>query len=96
MVHNCYVIVSGISKYAMLHRGDIILTGAPGTVEQIKPGDVVEVEVPASARCAIPSPQRRNGEQIPRLLILLRTIDWTDTSQSKAMRSGLGTAYFRC
>ena len=46
MVHNCYAIVSGISKYATLHPGDIILTGAPGAVEQINPGDVVEVEIP--------------------------------------------------
>ena len=45
MAHNCYAVVSGISKYATLHPGDIILTGAPGAVEQIKPGDVVEVEV---------------------------------------------------
>jgi len=29
-----------------LHPGDIILTGAPGAVEQIKPGDVMEVEIP--------------------------------------------------
>ena len=46
MVHDCYAIVSGISRYATLHPGDIILTGAPGAVEQIKPGDVVEVEIP--------------------------------------------------
>jgi 2-keto-4-pentenoate hydratase/2-oxohepta-3-ene-1,7-dioic acid hydratase in catechol pathway len=46
MVHNCYAVVSGISKYCTLHPGDIILTGAPGAVEQIKPGDVVEVEIP--------------------------------------------------
>ena len=46
MVHNCYAIVSGISKYATLHPGDIVLTGAPGGVEQIHPGDVVEVEIP--------------------------------------------------
>lgn len=46
MVQNCYAIVSGISKYCTLHPGDIILTGAPGAVEQIRPGDVVEVEIP--------------------------------------------------
>jgi 5-oxopent-3-ene-1,2,5-tricarboxylate decarboxylase/2-hydroxyhepta-2,4-diene-1,7-dioate isomerase len=38
--------VSGISKYCTLHPGDIILTGAPGKVEKIDPGDVVEVEIP--------------------------------------------------
>lgn len=46
MVYNCYKIVSGISKYITLHPGDIILTGAPGAVDQLKPGDVVEVEIP--------------------------------------------------
>ena len=46
MVFNCYQIVSGISKYITLHPGDIILTGAPGAVDQLKPGDVVEVEIP--------------------------------------------------
>ena len=46
MAHNCYAVVSGISKYATLHPGDIILTGAPGAVERINPGDVVEVEIP--------------------------------------------------
>ena len=29
-----------------LAPGDIILTGAPGAVEQINPGDVVEVDIP--------------------------------------------------
>lgn len=46
MVRNCYDVVSGISKYCTLYPGDIILTGAPGAVEEIKPGDVVEVEIP--------------------------------------------------
>ena len=27
-------------------NGDIILTGAPGAVEQLSPGDVVEIEIP--------------------------------------------------
>ncbi|HEU0021757.1 MAG TPA: fumarylacetoacetate hydrolase family protein [Dehalococcoidia bacterium] len=38
--------VSGISKYITLNPGDIILTGAPGAVEQLHPGDVVEIEIP--------------------------------------------------
>jgi 2-keto-4-pentenoate hydratase/2-oxohepta-3-ene-1,7-dioic acid hydratase in catechol pathway len=46
MVHDCFSIVSGISKYCTLHPGDIILTGAPGKVEKIAPGDVVEVDIP--------------------------------------------------
>jgi 2-keto-4-pentenoate hydratase/2-oxohepta-3-ene-1,7-dioic acid hydratase in catechol pathway len=46
MVYNCFEIVSGISQYITLHPGDIILTGAPGAVEQLSPGDVVEIEIP--------------------------------------------------
>jgi 2-keto-4-pentenoate hydratase/2-oxohepta-3-ene-1,7-dioic acid hydratase in catechol pathway len=46
MVHDCYAIVSGISKYCTLHPGDIILTGAPGKVERINAGDVIDVEIP--------------------------------------------------
>ena len=52
MVRNCYEIVSGISRYATLHPGDIILTGTPSGVgharnppEFMKPGDVMETEV---------------------------------------------------
>jgi len=46
MVYNCYDIVSGISQFATLRPGDLILTGAPGAVEQLHPGDVVEIEIP--------------------------------------------------
>jgi 2-keto-4-pentenoate hydratase/2-oxohepta-3-ene-1,7-dioic acid hydratase in catechol pathway len=46
MTFNCFEIVSGISEYITLLPGDIILTGAPGAVEQLNPGDVVEVEIP--------------------------------------------------
>ena len=46
MTYGCYETVSGISQYVTLHPGDIILTGAPGAVEQLHPGDVVEVEIP--------------------------------------------------
>ena len=38
MTYDCYDIVSGISKYVTPRPGDIILTGAPGFVEQIRPG----------------------------------------------------------
>jgi 2-keto-4-pentenoate hydratase/2-oxohepta-3-ene-1,7-dioic acid hydratase in catechol pathway len=44
VAHNRCAVVSGISKYCTLHPGDIIR--APGAVEQIKPGDVVKVEIP--------------------------------------------------
>jgi 2-keto-4-pentenoate hydratase/2-oxohepta-3-ene-1,7-dioic acid hydratase in catechol pathway len=46
MTYNCYETVSGISQYVTLHPGDLILTGAPGAVEQLHPGDVVEIEIP--------------------------------------------------
>ena len=46
MTYGCYEIVSGISQYVTLHPGDIILTGAPGAVEQLNLGDDVEIEIP--------------------------------------------------
>ena len=46
MIYDCYATVSGISQFVTLRPGDLILTGAPGAVEQLHPGDVVEVEIP--------------------------------------------------
>jgi 2-keto-4-pentenoate hydratase/2-oxohepta-3-ene-1,7-dioic acid hydratase in catechol pathway len=46
MHHNCWRIVSGISQFVTLRPGDVILTGAPGGVEALHSGDVVEVEIP--------------------------------------------------
>ena len=46
MIYDCYATVSGISQFVTLSPGDLILTGAPGAVEQLHPGDVVEVEIP--------------------------------------------------
>ena len=46
MIHNCYAIVSNMSQYVTLHAGDIITTGAPGSTRSLKPGEVVEVEIP--------------------------------------------------
>jgi 2-keto-4-pentenoate hydratase/2-oxohepta-3-ene-1,7-dioic acid hydratase in catechol pathway len=46
MVYDCFDTVSGISQFVTLRPGDLILTGAPGAVEQLHPGDVVEVEIP--------------------------------------------------
>jgi|TARA_Y100000031_G_C8115989_1_gene335891 5-oxopent-3-ene-1,2,5-tricarboxylate decarboxylase/2-hydroxyhepta-2,4-diene-1,7-dioate isomerase len=46
MTYDCYAIVSGISQFVTLHPGDLILTGAPGAVEALTPGDVVEIEIP--------------------------------------------------
>ncbi len=38
-------LVSYISRYVTLEPGDLIFTGTPGTTSEIKPGDVVEVEL---------------------------------------------------
>ncbi|MEK7217281.1 MAG: fumarylacetoacetate hydrolase family protein [Chloroflexota bacterium] len=46
MVHNCYEIVSNISQYVTLNPGDMITTGAPGLTRALRPGEVVEVEIP--------------------------------------------------
>ncbi|MEK7216693.1 MAG: fumarylacetoacetate hydrolase family protein, partial [Chloroflexota bacterium] len=46
MVHNCYEIVSNISQYVTLHPGALITTGAPGLTRPMKPGEVVEIEIP--------------------------------------------------
>ena len=46
MTSDCYATVSGISQFITLRPGDLILTGAPGAVEAIHPGDVVEIEIP--------------------------------------------------
>jgi 2-keto-4-pentenoate hydratase/2-oxohepta-3-ene-1,7-dioic acid hydratase in catechol pathway len=46
MVYDCYAIVSGISQFATLRPGDLVLTGAPGAVEQLPPGDLMEIEIP--------------------------------------------------
>lgn len=37
--------VSFISRYVTLHPGDLIFTGTPGKTSDMKPGDVVEVEL---------------------------------------------------
>ncbi|MEE4361784.1 MAG: fumarylacetoacetate hydrolase family protein [Pseudomonadales bacterium] len=42
-------IVSYVSQYITLLPGDLIFTGTPGTTSAIKPGDVVEVEIPGVA-----------------------------------------------
>jgi 2-keto-4-pentenoate hydratase/2-oxohepta-3-ene-1,7-dioic acid hydratase in catechol pathway len=40
------VIVSYISRYVTLYPGDVIYSGTPGDTAAIKPGDVIEVEIP--------------------------------------------------
>jgi len=45
LIHGVAAIVSGASQYVTLEPGDLIYTGTPGKTEDIKPGDVVEVEL---------------------------------------------------
>lgn len=45
MIHDISSTVSFISQYVTLQPGDMIFTGTPGTTSDIKPGDVVEVEL---------------------------------------------------
>ena len=39
-------IVSYASQYVTLYPGDVIYTGTPGSTDMLKPGDLVEVEIP--------------------------------------------------
>lgn len=45
MIHNFEKMVSYISKYFVLNPGDLIWSGTIGTSEQLKVGDVYEVEI---------------------------------------------------
>jgi len=45
LIHDIPSVVSFISQYITLHPGDLIFTGTPGKTSEIKPGDVVEVEL---------------------------------------------------
>lgn len=45
MILDVATIVSVISQHVTLHPGDLIFTGTSGTTQEIKPGDVVEVEL---------------------------------------------------
>ena len=44
-IHDVASTVSTISRYVTLQPGDLIFTGTPGETPQLKPGDVVEVEI---------------------------------------------------
>jgi len=44
-IHDVATLVSTISQHVTLYPGDLIFTGTPGTTSDIKPGDVVEVEL---------------------------------------------------
>lgn len=45
LIHDVPSTVSFISQYVTLQPGDLIFTGTPGKTSDIKPGDVVEVEL---------------------------------------------------
>jgi len=45
LIHDVATMVSFISQHITLHPGDLIFTGTPGKTSEIKPGDVVEVEL---------------------------------------------------
>ena len=45
LIHDVRTIVSFISQSVTLQPGDLIFTGTPGRTSEIKPGDVVEVEL---------------------------------------------------
>jgi len=45
MIHDVATTVSFISQYITLQPGDMIFTGTPGKTEELKPGDLVEVEL---------------------------------------------------
>lgn len=46
MVHDVPTLVSYISQYNPLFPGDLIFTGTSGSTKPIRPGDVLEVEIP--------------------------------------------------
>lgn len=45
LIHNVSKTVSELSKYVVLHPGDLIFSGTPGKTSAMKAGDVVEVEI---------------------------------------------------
>jgi len=45
MIHDVATTVSFISQHVTLQPGDLIFTGTSGSTDEIKPGDVVEVEL---------------------------------------------------
>lgn len=46
LLFDCAACVEFISRYVTLEPGDVIYTGTPGATSAMKPGDVVEVEIP--------------------------------------------------
>jgi acylpyruvate hydrolase len=45
MVANCSQIISYLSRFFTLERGDVILTGTPAGIGQVRAGDVIEASL---------------------------------------------------
>jgi 2-keto-4-pentenoate hydratase/2-oxohepta-3-ene-1,7-dioic acid hydratase in catechol pathway len=45
LIFDCPTVVSFVSRYLTLERGDVIYTGTPGSTRKMNPGDTVEVEI---------------------------------------------------
>jgi 2-keto-4-pentenoate hydratase/2-oxohepta-3-ene-1,7-dioic acid hydratase in catechol pathway len=45
LIFDIPAVVSFVSRYVTLNRGDVIYTGTPGNTRAMQPGDVVEVEI---------------------------------------------------
>lgn len=58
LIFNVAEIVSYISRYVTLEPGDVIYSGTPGTTQQMKAGDVVEVRLEQVGTLSNPVVQR--------------------------------------
>ena len=45
MIHGFAAVISYISQFVTLAPGDLVLSGAPGATQAMRPGDVVEVDI---------------------------------------------------
>jgi 2-keto-4-pentenoate hydratase/2-oxohepta-3-ene-1,7-dioic acid hydratase in catechol pathway len=59
LIFNVAEIVSYISRYVTLEPGDVIYSGTPGTTQQMKSGDVVQVRLEQVGMLSNPVTQRR-------------------------------------
>ena len=46
IIHDIPTIISFLSQYTTLYPGDLIFTGTSGTTRAMKPGDIIQVEIP--------------------------------------------------
>ena len=45
MIHNTAAYISEITKRMTLYPGDVVWMGTEGNPENVKPGDVIEIEI---------------------------------------------------